>query len=172
MGTRSNLKAFGCVAVLAAAAIAFIYVTSASFPDGGATHFDVRGQPDAAMSRNGYRGFMAFLVVVIPLLIAGLPTLFARRWPMLLNIPNREHWLAPERIEATLASIQARSALLACGSIVLVSYVHLLVMAANAGDRPELDPRGLLIGLGVFVAFMFAWIFSLWRRFKPTDGRP
>jgi hypothetical protein len=114
---------------------------------------------------------MVFLVVVVPLLVAGLPLLFARRWPALLNIPHREHWLAPERIDATLASLQARSALLACATILLMCFVHLLVLSANAGERPELDPRMLIVGIGLFAAFMLGWILSLWRRFKSPGDR-
>jgi Protein of unknown function (DUF1648) len=154
------------VAMLSAAAFAYVFVTSASLPDVAATHFNVRGEPNALTSRNSYRGFMALLIVVIPLTLAGLPVVFARRWPQLLNIPNREHWLSPERIEATLSSLGARTALLAAATIGLQCFVHRLVLAANAADRPELDQRTLLIGLGIFAAFMIGWIVSLYRRFR------
>ncbi len=154
------------VAVLAVAAALFVYVTSAGFPDVGATHFDAQGRPNAAMSRAGYRGFMAFLIVVIPLMVAGLPALLARHWPMLLNIPHREYWLAPERRDETLASIRARTAVIASATILLLCFVHFLVLSANASERPELDQRMLLLGLGFFAAFMVGWIVALYRRFR------
>ena len=112
-------------------------MTSARLPDVAATHFDVRGEPNALSSRDSYRGFMALLIVVIPLVIAGLPAVLARRWPQLLNIPNRKHWLTPERIEDTLSSLRARMALLAVAAIGLQCLVHRLVLAANAADRAE-----------------------------------
>lgn len=170
MSSNSKWSGIYFVVALAAAAVVFILTTSAGFPDVGATHFDASGRPNATMSRNFYRGYMVVLVVVVPLLVAGLPVLFARRWPTLLNIPNREHWLAPERIDATLASLQARTALLACATILLMCFVHLLVLSANAGERPELDQGSLLGGIGIFAVFMLAWIVSLWRRFKSTGG--
>jgi hypothetical protein len=172
MGAKSRLSGIVFVIALSAAAAAFIVLTSAGFPDVGATHFDASGRPNATMSRNFYRGYMVFLVVVVPLLVAGLPALLARHWPMLLNIPNREHWLAPERIDATLASIQARTAVLASAMILLMCFVHMLVLSANAGDRPELDQGSLLIGIGLFASFTLGWILSLWRRFRSADSGP
>lgn len=170
MSGRSGHSSLILVAVVAAAAAAFIYLSSAGFPDVGATHFDARGEPNATMSRGVYRGYMAFLVIVVPLLVAGLPVWVSRRWPMLLNIPNREYWLAPERSADTLASLRARTAFLAIAMILLISFVHLLVMRANAGDEPELDQQLLLIGLGAFLTLMIGWIVSLYRRFRRPDA--
>jgi hypothetical protein len=158
------------VVALAVAAAAFIYASSAEFPDVGATHFDAHGRANVSMSRGVYRGYMAFLAVVVPLLVAGLPVWVARRWPMLLNIPNRDYWLAPERSAETLASLRARTALLAIAMIALIGFVHLLVLRANAGDEPELDQQMLLIGLGSFIAFMIGWIVALYRRFRRPDA--
>lgn len=166
MNGSSGRSSLILVAAVAVAAAAFIYLSSAGFPDPGATHFDARGEPNASMSRGVYRGYMAFLVIVVPLLVAGLPIWVSRRWPMLLNIPNRDYWLAPERSADTLASLRARTAFLALAMILLISFVHLLVMRANAGDEPELDQRLLLIGLGTFIALVIGWIVSLFRRFR------
>jgi len=170
MGGRSSHFGLVLVAAVAVAAAAFIYLSSAGFPDVGATHFDARGQPNASMSRGVYRGYMTFLVIVVPLLVAGLPVWVSRRWPMLLNIPHREYWLAPERSAATVDSLRARTAVLAIAMIGLICFVHLLVLSANAGDQPELDQRMLLIGLGTFIAFMLAWIVSLYRRFRKPSA--
>jgi hypothetical protein len=166
MSGKSCHSGLVLVAATAISAAVFIFVSSADFPDVGATHFDTRGQANATMSRGVYRGYMAFLVLVVPLLVAGLPAVVARRWPMLLNIPSRDYWLAPERGADTLASLRARTALLAIVMIALITFVHVLVLRANAGDEPELDQQLLLVGLATFVAFIIGWIVSLYRRFR------
>lgn len=158
------------VAVIAFAAYGYVFLTSEGMPDVAATHFNVQGEPNAMSSRAGYRGFMAILVLVIPLLIAGLPVAISHRWPQLLNIPHREHWMAPERIEATLSTLRVRMAVVAVATIALQCFVHRLVLDANASDSPELDQRSLLIGLSLFGAFMLGWIVSLWRRFRKSSG--
>lgn len=165
---NSSWTGVAVVAVLSAGAFAYVFVSSASLPDIAATHFNVRGEPNALASRNSYRAFMAILIVGIPLLIAGLPAVFARRWPQLLNIPHREHWMAPDRVEETLSSLRTRTALLATATIGLQCLVHRLVLSANAADRPELDQQTLLVGLGLFAVFLIGWIVSLYRRFRRT----
>jgi hypothetical protein len=115
---------------------------------------------------------MAILILGIPLLIAVLPAAVSRRWPQLLNIPHRQHWLAPERIEETLSSLRVRMAVVAVAMIALPCFVHRLVLGANAADKPELDQQSLMIGLSLFGAFILGWILSLWRRFRSApDGR-
>ena len=61
-------------------------------------------------------------------------------------------------------------AALSLPGILLISFVHLLVMRANAGDEPELDQQLLLIGLGAFLTLMIGWIVSLYRRFRRPDA--
>jgi hypothetical protein len=163
---KSSWASVLLVAAIALAAYAYVFMTSAGMPDVAATHFNVQGEPNAMSSRAGYRGFMAILILGIPLLIAGLPIAVSRRWPQLLNIPHPEHWLARERIEDTMSSLRTRMAVVAVATIVLQCFVHRLVLGANAADSPELDQRSLLIGLSLFGAFMLGWIISLWRRFR------
>ncbi len=157
------------VVALSATAFAYVFVTSANLPDIAATHFNAGGEPNAWSSRTSYRAFMAFLIVGIPLLLAVLPDVVGRRWPQLLNIPNRAYWMAPERVAATLASLRTRTSLLAMATIGLQCFAHRLVLAANAARRPELDGRTLLIGLGVFAGFVVCWIVATYRRFKRDD---
>jgi uncharacterized membrane protein len=166
MRVKSEFSGFVLVAALAAAAFTYVFMTSAALPEVAASHFDIRGEPNALTSRNSYRAFMAMLVLLIPLLIVGLPAFLARRWPRLLNIPHREYWLAPERIDATLSTLRKWTAVVAVATIGLQCFVHRLVLSANAADDPELDQRALLIGLGVFAAFMLASIVVLHRRFR------
>lgn len=152
--------------VLAAAAIAVVFVTSAGLPDVLATHFNARGEPNAFMSRDGYRMFMAFMIVFVPFMIAGLPRLIGRRWPRLLNIPNREHWIAPERLSEALGTVYRLTAWPAAVTIALMVYVHWLVMDAHAADPPRLDSRLLLVGIAAFVAFTIAWTVAFYVRFR------
>jgi hypothetical protein len=166
MGVMSRYSRCLLVAAAAIAAAVFIVISSASFPDVGATHFDAHGQANASMSRGVYRGYMVFLVFVVPLFLAAMPAFVARRWPMLLNIPNREYWLAPERITETVASLGTRTAVLAIAMILLICFVHVLVLGANAVDQAELDQQALLSGLAAFIVFVVGWIVSLCRRFR------
>lgn len=163
MAKGSGLPLLG---VLAAAAIVFVFVTSAGLPEVLATHFNARGEPNAFMSRGGYQLFMAFMIVFVPFMIAGLPRLVGQRWPRMLNIPNREHWIAPERLSQALDSVYRLTIWPAVAAIALMAFVHWLVMDAHVSDPPQLDSRLLLIAIGLFAAFTVAWVVTFYVRFR------
>jgi hypothetical protein len=109
---------------------------------------------------------MYVFVTVVPMFVALLPKLVGRRWPHLLNIPNRDYWLAPERRPGTLAAVESRTTLLAGAMIVFVCYVHWLVVQANAAMPRRLDAAQFIVGLGVFAVFIISWIVAFYARFR------
>lgn len=154
------------VVALALGAAVFVYVTSERLPEIAATRFAAGGDPVAFMTRGAYRVFMVWLVSAVPLLVAFLPQFIGARWPQLLNIPNREYWLAAERRPDTLASVAARTLLLAAVMILFLCFTHWLVVEANASPARRLSGAPLLAALGAFVAFMIGWIAAFRRRFR------
>jgi len=156
----------GLLVLLAAAGVAFVLVTSAQLPAIAATRFDLGGAPNVFMTRQGYRWLMGFLVGFVPLLVAFLPALIGSRWPQLLNIPNRDYWLAPERRAETLASVGSRTMLLAAVMIALMCFTHWLVLEANAAVPMKLAGTPLVVGVGAFAIFVIGWIVALHTRFR------
>jgi hypothetical protein len=152
--------------LLAAAGLAFVLVTAARLPAIAATRFDFGGAPNAFVSSQGYRWLMGFLVSFVPLLVAFLPALIGSRWPQLLNIPNRDYWLAPERRAVALASVGSRTMLLAAVMIVFMCFSHWLVLEANAAAPMKLAETPLFIGVVAFAAFVIGWIVALRARFR------
>lgn len=71
-------------------------------PDRLATHFNGSGEPNGWMSRSASQTFMLVFGFLFPLFII-LVCSATRFLPVsLINIPNRQYWLAPERrIEAS-----------------------------------------------------------------------
>jgi hypothetical protein len=109
---------------------------------------------------------MAMLVLVVPPFVAWLPRLVGARWPHLLNVPNREYWLALERRAGTLAGVVARTELLAGVLVAMFCFVHWLVLRANAAASPRLDEALFLYGIGAFIAFLIGWIVAFYARFR------
>jgi hypothetical protein len=151
---------------VAAAGLAFVLETSARLPAIAATRFDLGGAPNVFMTRQGYRWLMGVLVGFVPLLVAFLPVLIGRRWPQLLNIPNRDYWLAPERRADTLASVESRTMLLAAVMIVFMCFTHWLVLEANAAVPMKLAGTPLVVGVGAFAFFVIGWMVALRTRFR------
>ena len=152
------------VVVLAAAAV-FVWRSSAVLPATVASHFGAHGQVDGYLVRDAYRMFMTVTVVLAPLLVASTALMF-RFLPLnLVNLPNREYWLAPERSAATLRDLEAMSLRFACALAVFLAYVHWLVVKANASHPPDLPESWFIGGLSAFLLVTLFWIVGLMRRF-------
>ena len=140
--------------------------TSGALPERVASHFVAASLADGYMARNAYRIFMLAFGFGLPLLVVALIGWLPRRAPNLINIPNRDYWLAPERRVATLAALDACALWLGCLLIALAGGVHWLIIRANTVDPPRLDNGLFVTLLGAFVACLACWIFVLLRRFR------
>jgi hypothetical protein len=153
------------VALLISAAV-FVAVSSGYLPERVASHFGGDGYADGYMTRDGYRQFMLFFVVVFPLVLTGLIGWLPRRFPRAINIPNRDYWLAPSRREESLAFLARHALWFGCMLVVFLAGVHWLVVRANTVNPPRLANGPFLAMLVVFLAFMGVWTVALLRRFR------
>lgn len=154
-------------AVLAGTA-AFLVATVDRLPEVVATHFDASGRPNGWMTRGGYLAFSLAFDVGLPLLMAGAIGLVPRRWPRLMNLPNRDHWLAPERRAATLDFLATHACRLGALMALFGAAVHWLILDAHAAAAPALAGAKLGWTMGAFLAALGAWLWALYRRL----GRP
>ena len=153
------------VLMLALAAI-YIVSTGAELPPTVASHFGAGGRADGFGSREGYTAFMTGISVGVPLLIA-LGGLLAR-WlpPGLVNLPNRDYWLAPERRAQATVVVERWLMAFAGALAFFLCYVHGLVVEANAASPPRLAEAPFIGGLAAFVAFALAWSAAFYYRFR------
>ena len=85
---------------------------------------------------------------------------------LVVNLPNREHWLAPERREATFAFLAGH----ACGfgvlTLGLLAGVHWLLLDANRASPPHLATAPFVALLATFFVLLAVWMVTLFRRFR------
>jgi uncharacterized membrane protein len=151
--------------VAAVAQLAWLYP---QMPARLATHYDGAGSPNGWMTREGAIVFHLAILGVTALAFVALPVLLGRLSPTLINIPNREYWLAPERRAATVAALQNWMAFLGCGAVALMIAITQLNFQANLRSEPKLSSTALVACVGAFLLYMGGWIFALHRKFpKP-----
>lgn len=161
------VRSLPCLALgaLLFAAVAYIIVTSGALPATVATHFDGSGRPNGWMTRAGYRVFMLAFTIGVPLFVAGAVSWLPSRFPRATNIPNREHWLAPERRGAALAYLARHGCLLGCLMVLFSAGIHALILDAHKSTPPHLAADRLLWMLAAFLVGITVWAFALFRRF-------
>jgi uncharacterized membrane protein len=151
---------------------AILYVTStvSELPPLVASHFNAAGTPTAFMTRSFYTKFVLTMGVAFPVAIVALLTVvFSAAKDM--RLPNREYWLAPERIAQTRSVLISRAVWFGSLMVAMVCYVHWLEIGAHRSVPPHLS--GQLIGTGLLVFFLTTgvWLAALLSAFRlPRAG--
>ena len=159
----AGITAFGLWLILI---VAFILVTGARMPANVASHFGFAGHADAYMARPYYLALMCAVAAGVPALLVGLPALIAQRWPRLLNLPNRDYWLAPQRVEATAQALTSHFVAFGVALSLLLGFVHWEVVQANSRTPPLLDNGRFAAAMIAFVLVVGFWSFRFFRRFR------
>lgn len=151
------------VVVLGLACVRYAMAASA-MPPVVASHFGADGKPNGWMSRDAFAwfGIIPFGAVVLvsfvgQILVAVLP-------PNLINLPNKDYWLAPERKDETVRRFGAYIEWFGVAMTALLWLVYEQVFEANARQGPIhahiLNPA--LVG---FFAFAIGWLVMFYRAF-------
>lgn len=158
----SSLVTLICLMVFS---ITFVIYTSYYLPGTVATHFNFNNEPDGWMTRDRYVLLILMLVVSVPTIIGiGIGPL-SQKYPHLINIPNGDYWLAPERLDESLDFLVSHAYRLGRLLIVLMTALHYLVLLANRTEPPILPESWFMaISLG-FIFALIMWVIALYRRF-------
>ena len=147
-------------------------------PETVATHFDAAGRPNGWMPHAQHVRFLLSLGAGLPLFIIALFYSLRFSPASLINIPNREFWLAPERRAQTDLKMLRHGIFLAAMLVSLFACVHLIIVAANLALRPGVSPADALeiqtrfvapatkIVAAFFIAAVIAWAATLLLLFR------
>jgi uncharacterized membrane protein len=145
----------------------YVITSYGSLPAHVASHFDIEGQPNGWMSRDGLVKFMIGFGIFMPLFVVGMMAVTGRIPVSFVNLPNRDYWLAPERRKATSAVLLHYALWFACMNVLFVTGLHWLIVQSNApGGKPHLNGIGMALVLGGFLIGTGIWVIFLRRRFS------
>jgi uncharacterized membrane protein len=146
-------------------AIFYFSQTVANLPPMVASHFDGAGFPSTYMTRAFYTKFVFGMGVGFPIaMVALLSLVYSRAGDM--KLPNRDYWLAPERIAKTRALLVAHAVWFGCLMVAMVCYMHWLILTAHRSVPPRLSNQMVMGGLLVFIGISAGWIIALLRTFR------
>jgi serine/threonine-protein kinase len=164
---KSRILPLTALVVSQAGLILTLLYASRRLPPRIASHFDAAGVPDGWMARDAYLWTMSAAGLGISIFI--LAAFYAARYfpPAVINLPNKEYWLAPERSADTHEAFFRAGVWLASLVATLELAVHLLVVAANNSAPPKLSSHIWLLTAGFLLAIL-AWAVAFTRRFSRT----
>ncbi len=127
------------------------------------SHFGIDGQPDAWMSRAGLQWLYAGLLLGMLLMFGALGPMIRKLPVEVVNLPNRDYWLAPERREESIRAITRT--LYVYGAATQVFMMVVFWESAQASRSGGALSDRVWIHLGIFGIATLAWVISLFRRF-------
>jgi uncharacterized membrane protein len=129
------------------------------------SHFDANGQIDGEMGKTSFYVLMGLVELMF---LVGFPLLgMAMKYipNSLINLPNKEFWLAPERRDATLAtSTQYLRTIGWMTAWLMIGIFHLTAEVAT-GIRASINPEVYWI-MGIYMAILSASIVWLCLKYR------
>jgi hypothetical protein len=83
-----------------------------------------------------------------------------------MKLPNRDYWLAPERIAQTRSMLVAHGVWFGSLLVAMVCFAHWLELDAQRRVPPQLSNAALEVGLLVFFLIAGGWILGLLIAFR------
>jgi uncharacterized membrane protein len=154
---------------LAVAAFALAY-SYPQLPPVVASHFNASGAPNAWQPKGAFAMTLVILYLLFTLLWLSVPQLLRSVPVGLVNLPNREYWLAPQRRDHTAHVIGDQLAWLGSMQIALIAFIAQFAIDANLpGASGRLHPAVPWIA-GAFVILLGAWLIRFLRMFSRPSG--
>jgi uncharacterized membrane protein len=130
-------------------------------PEKVASHFNGYGQPDNWSSKQTF----VLIMVVVATFATAFPfliTALIRSMPeSLINLPNKNYWLAAERREKTLQTLGAQFELFSLVILALLIAINQLAIQANLTQQPL--SMNVWYILGAFLLFVIVWMIRFIR---------
>ncbi len=138
-------------------------------PDMMASHFNEAGEPDGWSSKSSFFAILGGLIVLTALIFAGMGLWLPKLPTSIINLPQRDYWLAPERREETFRVLSEY--MLWFGAVTMLLFVGMIhqIVQANLKADPRLENPWLF--LAPYLAFTGVWILALIKRFQRKPGK-
>jgi uncharacterized membrane protein len=152
------------------AAVHFSYYYP-QMPEVVASHFDKHGAPNSWQTKSSF--FSVFVGVSVLALVIGfvIPRLIALTPAQLMNLPNKQYWLAPERRAETLQFFAGYFGWMACALYLLIILVFDFAVQSNLHPQNPPDATRFWYILGGFLLFTILTTVRMMRKFlrSPQD---
>lgn len=138
-------------------------------PERIASHFNASGEADGWMSKSAFIVFETGLLTFI-LGVFFCVSYFMPKLPNgLINLPNKDYWLAPERRAETFRIMRGKMETFQIPLLLLLISINQLTVRANLNGE-NLSPVSWLV-LGAFLIYTAVWAFNLNKNFKIYENR-
>ena len=134
-------------------------------PEVMASHFDGAGVPNAWANKDGFFLLYAAILLMLVFVFLHLPKWSEKRANFGMKLPNRNYWLAPERIEQTQQFFRRQMLVLGIAHLLLAAVTIQMAIVANFDENPVLDRR-IFSALVAYFIFLVIWLIHFFLHFR------
>jgi uncharacterized membrane protein len=133
-------------------------------PDRVASHFGASGRPDAWSSKESFVKLYLIVVAFITVLFPGIGLVLRKIPVSLINLPNKDYWLSPERAEETIDVLSRQFLWFGSATLLLLLDIFHQSFRVHLGKAQTLEHP--VASIVVFVGFSVLWSIGLIAKFK------
>ena len=156
-------------ALLVLSALVYFSWLYPQLPEVIQSHFNANGQPNGWQPKSVFFEFIAGITVLAAVVGFGVPQIIKAVPAELINLPNTQYWLAPDRAAETLEFFSASFAWFGCALYVMLLFACNYALESTLHPDRRLDPSAMWIPLVLFGAFVIIWGIRMTLRFARTS---
>src|SRR5437879_2682995 len=151
---HSRLPKLVFVGLAAYAAVHFSSYYS-QLPDVVASHFNARGVANGWQTKSAFFAVFVGVSVLAAVIGFGIPRIISAMPPQLINLPNKNYWLAPDHLAETQTFLNNYFAWFGCAVflIIILTFDYAIQSNLRPASRPDISRMWyILAGFLAFVA--------------------
>ena len=162
MGSRLPKFIFALLAAYAAIHFSSYY---SQLPEVVASHFSGRGVANGWQTKPAFFTVFVGVSVLAAVIGFGIPRIISAMPPQLINLPNKDYWLAPDHLAETRAFLDTYFAWFGCAVFLIIILTFDCAIQSNLHPDNRPDVSHMWYILAGFLAFVVAWIIRLMAKF-------
>jgi uncharacterized membrane protein len=133
-----------------------------------ASHFDAHGVANGWQTKDAFFTVLAGVTVLAAVLVFLVPAIVTSLPAQYVNLPNKEYWLAPERIDQSRQFMNQWFGWFGCAVYAVVCFAFDYAVKSNLPGAQPSAPAELLGVLGAFAIFSVVASLQFVKRFGRT----
>ena len=161
-----------CLLIMAVViSVTQVIVYAPRLPAQVASHFGINGQADDWMSKGAFLTLYLGLQFGLATIFLGLTRLLRRLPVSMINIPNREYWLADQRRQETLRYNEGMMVLLAGMTSLFMICLFQMTFQTNLDRNADqnLNVPVFATLLAIYLLAVVSSVIVMYRRFAVTS---
>jgi uncharacterized membrane protein len=167
---NNQKTAMGVFVLLCIACVVHALCYYPRLPAQVAQHFGAFGQPDAWGSKMQFLIMHVVTISFMAAMILGSGLGMTKIPNSMINVPNKDYWLAPERREQTVAYIQSR--LLWLGSCVMIFWLDLAHQSFQVHLGAATKLNHVWVSSTILLTVSAMWCMVIYMKFRKTKSQP